>query len=149
MLVHAFLDGRDTPPKSADKYLGEFATAIAALNQRYNTGNVAVVSLIGRYFAMDRDKRWERVQQAYDLLTQAKAVHSADTAEAGLATAYAAGETDEFVQATRIDLANQSAEFGAIQDGDSVVFMNFRADRARQLTAALTCLLYTSDAADE
>ena len=87
---------------------------------------------------MDRDKRWERVQQAYDLLTQAKAVHSADTAEAGLATAYAAGETDEFVQATRIDLANQSAEFGAIQDGDSVVFMNFRADRARQLTAALT-----------
>lgn len=138
VLVHAFLDGRDTPPKSADKYLGEFATAIAALNQRYNTGNVAVVSLIGRYFAMDRDKRWERVQQAYDLLTQAKAVHSADTAEAGLATAYAAGETDEFVQATRIDVPNQSAEFGAIQDGDSVVFMNFRADRARQLTAALT-----------
>lgn len=86
--------------------------------------------MIGRYFAMDRDNRWDRVEQAYRLLTEGEAVRTAATAVAGLDAAYAADESDEFVKATRI------GEVAAIQDGDSVVFMNFRADRARELTKA-------------
>ena len=86
--------------------------------------------MIGRYFAMDRDNRWDRVEQAYRLLTESEAERTAATAVEGLELAYAAGESDEFVKATRI------GEIAKIQDGDSVVFMNFRADRARQITGA-------------
>lgn len=123
--LHAFLDGRDTPPKSAEPTLKRFDQLFA---QYPNQGRIA--TLIGRYFAMDRDNRWDRVEQAYRLLTEGEAIRVVDSALEGLEQAYAADESDEFVKATRIgDVAN-------IQDGDSVVFMNFRADRARELTRA-------------
>ncbi|ESK38409.1 2,3-bisphosphoglycerate-independent phosphoglycerate mutase [Acinetobacter nectaris CIP 110549] len=123
--LHAFTDGRDTPPKSAESALKKLDALFA---QYPNQGRI--VSMIGRYFAMDRDNRWDRVEQAYRLLTEGEAVRVAATAEEGLQQAYAAEETDEFVKATRI------GEKTPIQDGDSVVFMNFRADRARELTRA-------------
>ena len=123
--LHAFLDGRDTPPKSAQPSLEKLDAVFA---QYPNQGRIA--TLIGRYFAMDRDNRWDRVEQAYRLLTESHATRVASTAVEGLAQAYAAGESDEFVKATRIGAPAQ------IQDGDSVIFMNFRADRAREITKA-------------
>jgi 2,3-bisphosphoglycerate-independent phosphoglycerate mutase len=128
VLLHAFLDGRDTAPKSAEKYIQAFESAIATENAK-GAGQIRIASICGRYFAMDRDERWDRVQQAYELLTEAKGRH-ADTALVGLEQAYAAGENDEFVKATWIGAARP------IQDGDAVVFMNFRADRAREITRA-------------
>jgi len=124
--VHAFLDGRDTPPKSAEASLAALDRKLASL------GAGRIASICGRYYAMDRDHRWERVQSAYDLLTQGTAEYRARTAVEGLRAAYARGESDEFVKATAIDGAS------GMNDGDAVVFMNFRADRARQLTRALT-----------
>ncbi len=126
VLIHAFLDGRDTPPRSAQHSLQRLQDKCAALG----VGRIA--SIVGRYYAMDRDNRWERVQQAYDLLTQGKAVFSAPDAQQGLQSAYTRGENDEFVKATVIGQPH------AMQDGDVVVFMNFRADRARQMIRALT-----------
>lgn len=123
--LHAFLDGRDTPPKSAEPTLRRFDALFAAYPDQ---GKVA--TLIGRYFAMDRDNRWDRVEQAYRLLTEGEAVRVVDHSLEGLAAAYAADESDEFVKATRI------GDIAKIIDGDSVVFMNFRADRARELTRA-------------
>ncbi|MGS2722802.1 2,3-bisphosphoglycerate-independent phosphoglycerate mutase [Porticoccus sp. GXU_MW_L64] len=122
--VHAFLDGRDCPPRSALSSLEKTAAKLTALG----VGQIA--SLCGRYYAMDRDSRWDRVQTAYDLLTQGKAEFSADSATAGLQAAYQREENDEFVQATAIDGG------AAIGDGDAVLFMNFRPDRARQITRA-------------
>jgi 2,3-bisphosphoglycerate-independent phosphoglycerate mutase len=136
VFVHAFLDGRDTPPKSADHYLAQFTSAIDGLNEKY-LGKVYLVSLVGRYYAMDRDNRWDRVQQAYDLLTQAKAVRVVNSASEGIEAAYGADESDEFVKPTWISYPNQPANFGAINDHDSVIFMNFRADRAREISQAL------------
>ena len=124
--VHAFLDGRDTPPRSAAQYLQALQDKCSAL------GGGRIATICGRYFAMDRDNRWERVQIAYDMLTQGKAPFSAASAATGLEAAYARGENDEFVQATII------GEAAAMQDGDVAVFMNFRADRAREITRALT-----------
>ena len=124
--VHAFLDGRDMPPRSAAASLALLQRKCAQLK----TGRIA--SIVGRYYAMDRDQRWERVQAAYDLLTRGQAAYQAAAARAALEQAYARGESDEFVQATAIATATP------IRDGDAVVFMNFRADRARQLTRALT-----------
>jgi 2,3-bisphosphoglycerate-independent phosphoglycerate mutase len=124
--VHAFLDGRDTPPKSAEASLIALQKKCDALK----AGRIA--SICGRYYAMDRDNRWERLQSAYDLLTQGQAEYRAATAVEGLNAAYARGETDEFVKATVVGAP------GRMNDGDAVVFMNFRADRARQLTRALT-----------
>lgn len=123
--LHAFLDGRDTPPKSAEPSLEKLDALFA---QYPNQGRI--VSLIGRYFAMDRDNRWDRVEQAYRLLTESVAVRQAATAVEGLNMAYVADESDEFVKATQI------GEAVAIEDNDSVVFMNFRADRARELSRA-------------
>ena len=126
--LHAFLDGRDTPPRSAEASL----VKISALFERLNCGRIA--SLIGRYYAMDRDNRWDRIQTAYDMLTQGAAQFQADTAIEGLQQSYQRDEGDEFVQATLIgDTSQASAE---IRDNDGIVFMNFRADRARQLTQA-------------
>ncbi len=125
--VHAFLDGRDTPPRSAEASL----LALERLCSELKAGRIA--SICGRYFAMDRDSRWERLRPAYDLLTQGKSAQRAATAVEGLRAAYARGESDEFVQATAI-----GAGAARMEDGDAVVFMNFRADRARQLTRALT-----------
>ena len=126
IFLHAFLDGRDTPPRSAAVSLQRLQEKCAAL------GAGRIVSIVGRYYAMDRDNRWDRVHQAYGLLTQGKAEFSAPDAVQGLQLAYARGENDEFVQATAI------GEPASMQDGDVVVFMNFRADRARELTRALT-----------
>ena len=123
--LHAFLDGRDTPPKSAQPSLQK----LDALFAQY-PGQGRIATLIGRYFAMDRDNRWDRVEQAYRLLTEGEAARTAATAVEGLEQAYAAGESDEFVKATRI------GGLAKVQDGDSVVFMNFRADRAREITKA-------------
>lgn len=124
VFVHAFLDGRDTPPRSA-------ADSIARLHAHCQAlGNARIASLSGRYYAMDRDKRWERVQPAWQAIVEADAARCADSAAAGLQAAYAAGENDEFVLPTLI------AGGARIEDGDAVVFMNFRADRARQLSAA-------------
>jgi len=124
--VHAFLDGRDTPPRSAAQSLKLLQDKCDALG----VGRIATIC--GRFFAMDRDNRWERVQIAYDMLTQGKAPFHAATAAEGLEHAYARNENDEFVQATTI------GDAAAMQDKDVVVFMNFRADRAREITRALT-----------
>lgn len=136
VFIHTFLDGRDTPPKSADNYVAQLEQALATLNEKYE-GTAYLVSLIGRYFAMDRDKRWDRVQQAYDLLTQAKAERVVQSGAEAISAAYAAGESDEFVKPTWVRYADQNADFGTIQDNDSVIFMNFRADRAREISQAL------------
>jgi 2,3-bisphosphoglycerate-independent phosphoglycerate mutase len=128
--VHAFLDGRDTPPKSA-------AESLRRLAQRCEAHpGCRIASICGRYYAMDRDQRWERTAAAYRLLTQDAAEFHADSALAGLEAAYARGESDEFVKPTVIG-PSQSPR-GGMNDGDAVVFMNFRADRARQMTRALT-----------
>ena len=129
LYIHAFLDGRDTPPKSAMASLKALDTQC----QQWQCGHIA--SLIGRYYAMDRDKRWERVQKAYDLLVQGKANYHANNAEQGLELAYARGETDEFVHATSIH--PDGSHPITISEGDVVIFMNFRADRAREITQAL------------
>lgn len=130
VLVHAFLDGRDTPPQSAEASLAALERKCRAL------GNARIASICGRYFAMDRDQRWERVESAYDLIVDGRAQFTAADALAGLKAAYARGETDEFVKATAIVPA--AAAPARMNDGDTAVFMNFRSDRARQMTAALT-----------
>lgn len=121
---HAICDGRDTPPQSALSYIKKIEQCPGS----------CIASVIGRYFAMDRDKRWDRTQKAYDLLTTGKGL-IADSAENAVKNAYLRGETDEFISPTSIAKDNQSV---SIKDGDVVIFMNFRADRARQLTAAFT-----------
>jgi 2,3-bisphosphoglycerate-independent phosphoglycerate mutase len=128
--LHAFLDGRDTPPKSAADSLQKLDEKCKALG----VGQIA--SIVGRYYAMDRDKRWDRVQAAYDLLVQGQAEFTAPDALSGLQLAYARGESDEFVKATSIVSAGSQA--ATMQDQDVVVFMNFRADRAREISLALT-----------
>ncbi len=127
--VHAFLDGRDMPPKSARPSLEALQAKCAALGRAPGV-DMNIASVGGRYYAMDRDKRWERVRLAWDAIVDARAAHRAPDALAALDAAYARGETDEFVAPTVIDGAQPMA------DGDAVVFMNFRADRARQLAAA-------------
>lgn len=122
--VHAFLDGRDTPPRSARASL----EALQAECDRIAGARIASVS--GRYYAMDRDKRWDRVRRAWDAIVEAQAQHHAGTALDALDAAYARGENDEFVLPTVI------GDGAPVRDGDAIVFMNFRADRARQLTAA-------------
>lgn len=126
--VHAFLDGRDTPPRSAEPSLQALADKFAQL------GCGRIASIVGRYYAMDRDNRWDRVQAAYDLLTEGKADYRAATAVEGLRAAYERDENDEFVKATVVQATGEAPV--AIDDGDVVVFMNFRSDRARELTRA-------------
>ena len=130
VFVHAVLDGRDTPPSSAAKYLEELEKEMAALG----TGKTA--SLAGRYWTMDRDNRWERVEKAYLAYTGGQGRRAADSL-AGLKMAYDNGETDEFVIPTVILDGNDSAP-ALIGPGDAVIFFNFRADRARQITKAFT-----------
>ncbi len=129
LYLHAFLDGRDTPPRSALASLQRAETFF----QRHGVGRVA--SLCGRFYAMDRDNRWDRVQSSYRLLTEAKAPFTCASASAGLEAAYQRDEDDEFVQATVIQSDGEAPAL--IDDGDVVLFMNFRADRARQLTRTL------------
>jgi 2,3-bisphosphoglycerate-independent phosphoglycerate mutase len=123
--VHAFLDGRDTPPRSAAALLAELEEEMS----RVGVGRIA--SLSGRYFAMDRDKRWERVKQAYDALSLGTGI-PAQGAAAAIESAYAAGENDEFVKPRSICAPGEKPV--VIEDGDSAIFFNFRPDRARELT---------------
>jgi 2,3-bisphosphoglycerate-independent phosphoglycerate mutase len=118
VFCHAFLDGRDTPPKSAERYVAELARA------------APVATVTGRYYAMDRDRRWERTDLAVSALCHGEGERADDAVDA-VRRAYARGETDEFVKPTVVDPA------GLVRDGDAVVVFNFRADRARQLTRRL------------
>jgi len=124
--VHAFLDGRDTAPKSAKASIKRMQDVFDEL------GHSCFASLIGRYFAMDRDHRWPRIKLAYDLISHGKAEFSAVTADEGLEMAYQRKETDEFVQATSIVPAGGQPV--CVEDGDAIIFMNYRSDRARQIT---------------
>lgn len=130
LYLHAILDGRDTPPKSAKASLEK----MELLYKQLGVGKT--VSLVGRFYAMDRDNRWDRVQLAYDLLSQGKAEYSAEDAISGLMASYGREQTDEFVLPTSIHTTSSQAI--KIEDGDSVVFMNFRSDRTRELTRAFT-----------
>ena len=121
--VHCFLDGRDVPPKSALSYLEPLEEYIAELG----VGKIGVIS--GRFYAMDRDKRWERLAKAYDALTLSEGLSAGDCREA-IENSYAKDETDEFVLPTIVNAV-------PIKDGDSVIFINFRPDRAREITRAL------------
>jgi len=122
--VHAFLDGRDTPPNAARSYVADFAAATGQL------AKTEIATVIGRYFAMDRDKRWDRVEKAYRCLVDGEG-RSAESADAAIAQAYAAGESDEFVLPTRI------GSYQGMRDGDGVLMTNFRADRVREILGAL------------
>ncbi len=120
--VHAITDGRDVPPKSASKQLAELELALPE--------GARIGSVVGRYYAMDRDKRWDRVEKAAALVLRGEG-HAAETAEGAVEAAYARGETDEFVTPTCL------SAFAAPQDGDGLLFANFRADRAREILSAL------------
>jgi 2,3-bisphosphoglycerate-independent phosphoglycerate mutase len=125
LVIHAFTDGRDVSPHQAGDFLGQ----VEKWTGEAGTGRVGTV--IGRYFAMDRDRRWDRVQQAYDLLVHGKAEHHADSAPEAAKAAYERGETDEFITATTV------GEEARIRPGDAVIGFNFRPDRMREITRAL------------
>lgn len=129
VFIHVFLDGRDTPPISAAPYIAALENKISTLK----VGKIASVS--GRYYSMDRDKRWERVEPAYRMIAEGIAELTETSAANALASAYARGENDEFVKCTVI--RNPEEPPTRLEDGDAVIFMNFRSDRARQLTDAL------------
>lgn len=129
LFVHAFLDGRDTPPKSAQASLERLSDLLKTLD------GAKLASLCGRYYAMDRDKRWDRIQASFEAIVYGKAPYQAHSALEALAQAYARNETDEFVKPTIILNTNDTPV--TLQNGDSIVFMNFRNDRARELTSAL------------
>ncbi len=120
--IHAWMDGRDTPPQSGAGYLAEFEAAV--------TGHALIGTICGRYYAMDRDKRWERVQRAYDLIVSAKGEHFATAAEAVKAS-YAANLTDEFLLPASI------GDYAGMKEGDAILCFNFRADRVREILTAL------------
>lgn len=129
VFVHCFLDGRDTPPSSAEKY-------VAALQDKLNEIGVGeIATLVGRYYAMDRDKRWERTERAFNLLVKGEGLRTSDPLTA-IRQSYEHGITDEFVEPIVITRAS-GEPVATIADGDSVIFFNFRADRARQITSAL------------
>jgi len=129
VFVHAFGDGRDTDPQSGKGYMEN-------LEQHLSQSNGKVASFIGRYYAMDRDKRWERIKEAYDLLVHGKG-HAATHVVDALQQSYDQGVTDEFVKPIVIVDENQKP-LGTVQEGDVVVFFNFRNDRAKELTMVLT-----------
>jgi 2,3-bisphosphoglycerate-independent phosphoglycerate mutase len=127
--IHALTDGRDTDPKSGLGYMTEVVDHIKG-------SNVKIASLIGRYYSMDRDKRWERVKEGYDLMVNAKGTPSTDVLKT-ITESYAAGVTDEFIKATVMVDANNKP-VATIQEGDVVFCFNFRTDRLRQVTTVLT-----------
>ncbi len=127
--LHAILDGRDMPPRSAEPSITATEAKLAEL------GIGAIATVVGRYYAMDRDNRWDRVQQAYDAMTLGQGVQSASSAQEALAAAYARDENDEFVAATVIVNADGTA-VGTVNDGDAVICANFRPDRSREITRA-------------
>ncbi len=125
VFVHCFMDGRDTDPKSG-------AGFIRQLQEHCEANGAAIASIVGRFYAMDRDKRWPRIKEAYDLLVEGKGKQSADMVNA-MEESYADGVTDEFVK----PIVNSRVD-GTIQEGDAVIFFNFRNDRAKELTTVLT-----------
>jgi 2,3-bisphosphoglycerate-independent phosphoglycerate mutase len=125
VIVHAFTDGRDTLPDSGAEYLEQVSRWCE------EAGNARVGTVVGRYFAMDRDERWDRTQKAYDLLVSGRAEHHADTAVEAVRAAYERDETDEFIEPTTV------GDEAQIRPGDSVIAFNFRPDRMRQITRAL------------
>lgn len=127
--VHAFMDGRDTPPDSGLKFMMDLVEFMKS------TGVGAVSTVMGRYYAMDRDKRWERVEKAYNAIVMGKAEEAEDPVKA-ISNSYKKGITDEFITPTVI--VHDGNKKGTVKDGDGVIFFNFRADRARQLVWALT-----------
>ena len=129
VFVHCFMDGRDTDPKSGKGFVADLEADMAT-----STGKVA--SVCGRFYAMDRDKRWERVKEAYDLLVEGKGVYATSATEA-IQASYDEGVTDEFIKPIAITGAD-GQPLATIQEGDAVIFFNFRNDRARELTAVLT-----------
>ena len=128
--VHCFLDGRDTPPESGK----DFVQALQNKMDEIGVGKIATVS--GRYYAMDRDNRWDRIEKAYVALTKGEGVTAASGVEA-VAQSYEKGETDEFVLPTVV--LKNGAPTATIQDGDSIIFFNFRPDRAREITRTFCC----------
>jgi len=124
--VHCFMDGRDTDPKSGIGFIGQL------LDKCNEAGNAAIASIIGRFYAMDRDKRWERVKIAYDLLISGEGKQATDLLEA-MQESYDEGVTDEFIKPI-----NNSKVDGTIKEGDVVIFFNYRNDRAKELTIVLT-----------
>ena len=127
--LHAFLDGRDTPPQSGHGFLSELAA------RGVGHGHCRLATMMGRFYAMDRDRRWERTELAYRALVAGEGQPITDPL-AALAQAYAGGETDEFVK-PRVMVDEQGQPLGRIRDGDGILFFNFRADRVRQLSRAL------------
>ncbi|WP_096087024.1 2,3-bisphosphoglycerate-independent phosphoglycerate mutase [Agaribacterium haliotis] len=127
--LHAMLDGRDVPPRSAEGPLSKASAKFEELG----VGRIA--SIIGRFYALDRDNRWDRVEKSYNLMVDGEAEYTAKTAVEGLNAAYERDENDEFVAATAI--VDGEGKVAKIEDGDSVIFMNFRPDRARQITRTL------------
>jgi 2,3-bisphosphoglycerate-independent phosphoglycerate mutase len=128
VFVHAILDGRDTPPKSAEKYLGDL---IAHLDGK---PNAHLATIVGRYYTMDRDKRWERVQRGYDLMTLGVGTETKEPLET-LRRFYDQNVTDEFIEPVSV-LTPKGAHRGRVEDGDALIFFNFRADRMRQIVTA-------------
>lgn len=126
--LHIFTDGRDTAPESALEYISDIEAHIAEI------GGGDIASVTGRFFALDRDNRWERVEEAYNVVCCGQSQFQANSATEAIEMAYARGETDEFVQATAI--LNKKGKKQKVKDGDSIIFMNYRADRARQITSA-------------
>ena len=128
LYLHAFLDGRDTPPRSAAASIDRMAAHFEAL------GHGRIASIVGRYYAMDRDHRWPRIQAAFELISEGRGAHTTASAHEALEAAYARGESDEFVAATAIVPVGQAPV--QVADGDVLIMMNFRSDRARQITRA-------------
>jgi 2,3-bisphosphoglycerate-independent phosphoglycerate mutase len=128
VFVHAFMDGRDTPPTSGINYIKDLESFLA------DKQSARIASVTGRYWVMDRDKRWERVEKAYKSLVNGKGEKFQSAPEA-VEMSYGKDETDEFIKPSLI--CNNDEPIGLIQDGDSVIFFNFRADRAREITSAL------------
>jgi 2,3-bisphosphoglycerate-independent phosphoglycerate mutase len=130
MVVHGFLDGRDSPPRSGERFVASLSAEMA----RIAGPRAAIASLVGRYFAMDRDKRWDRTRKAYDLLVAGVGTPATDPVQA-VRDAYARGESDEFVQP--VILTTGGKPVAPLQDGDGVLCFNYRSDRMRQIMAAL------------
>jgi 2,3-bisphosphoglycerate-independent phosphoglycerate mutase len=133
--LHAFLDGRDTPPRSAKSSLEKAQQKFITLFSDAK-GEGQIASVIGRYYAMDRDQRWDRVEAAYNLMVSGKGLHQYDNALDALSAAYDRDENDEFVGASAI--ATPEGDTIKVNDGDALIFMNFRADRARQFSRCFT-----------
>jgi 2,3-bisphosphoglycerate-independent phosphoglycerate mutase len=136
VFVHVITDGRDASPAGSARYIPQLQEVL----DRAGTGRIA--SIVGRYYAMDRDKRWERTQLAYDAIVSGIAATQSSDAHAAVLASHAAGVTDEFIMPVVMTDAG-GAPVGPIRDGDSVVFFNFRADRARQMTSALAFPTFT------